>query len=749
MKKGSAPAATNILLVEDDEHDRVAFCRTLKKSEICCDITECEKAEEALELLRSDSRAFDLMVVDYGLPGMSGLEFFKRIHGAGDLPPCVMLTGRGSEHVAVEALKAGVADYVVKDPAHSYLQLLPLVISEALRRNEEKLTRLKMEKALSENERLLRMVIESMPMGVWLRNAEGRIIMENSAGKEIWGGACYVGAEQFRERKAWRLATGKRIKAGKWALSRAMRSGKAILDEEILIESFDGERKIVLNSALPVRSSDGRVVAGVAIQQDITERKRAEKLSWALNTIDKIIYSTLDLDEIMQRAVTEAAKALECETAAISLRNEGAWIVSHVHGFSKEIIGAQMNDDEEPHALLAIREQKVVVISDTLNDERVNRRHMQKWNIRSVMVAPLLVKGEAIGALFFNSYKTPFSFLKAHEDFASKLAASLSLALENARLFKDLETDIAERKRLEEELWQANEQLEARVADRTRKLTEAVQALEVEIAERQTVEDALRVSEQKLRFLFRRLLSAQEDERKRLARELHDSIGSSLSGIKYGLENLFERLEPNADEAASTESLIHAIRETIEEARRLMSDLRPAMLDDLGLQATVSWLCRRFHSFYPHILIEQQVDFFEEEIPEHLKIVMFRVMQEALNNIAKYSEAESATVSLVGRDGAIELIIADNGKGFDVEGALAVEESGRGLGLTSMRERAELSGGAFLLESAIGEGTRLKVCWKVGRQTAALLDDAGSHPNASDAAKGSQSGATAGTALNR
>ena len=107
---------------------------------------------------------------------------------------------------------------------------------------------------------------------------------------------------------------------------------------------------------------------------------------------------------------------------------------------------------------------------------------------------------------------------------------------------------------------------------------------------------------------------------------------------------------------------------------------------------------------------------------EHLKIVIFRVMQEALNNIAKYSEAESATVSLANKRGTLELTLADNGKGFDLESVLAVEESGRGLGLTSMKERAELSDGSFSIESSIGKGTRIRACWKVGQQATTPLE---------------------------
>jgi signal transduction histidine kinase len=140
-------------------------------------------------------------------------------------------------------------------------------------------------------------------------------------------------------------------------------------------------------------------------------------------------------------------------------------------------------------------------------------------------------------------------------------------------------------------------------------------------------------------------------------------------------------------------------------------DLRPSVLDDLGLLATISWFCRRFRTIYPGIRVEQEISLQESEVNQLLKVVMFRVIQEAMNNIAKHSRASLVRLSLRKSDNRMELAVKDNGRGFVPETALDMESSERGLGLTSMRERVELSGGAFSIESRQGAGTAIRASW--------------------------------------
>jgi PAS domain S-box-containing protein len=232
-----------------------------------------------------------------------------------------------------------------------------------------------------------------------------------------------------------------------------------------------------------------------------------------------------------------------------------------------------------------------------------------------------------------------------------------------------------------------------------------------DITERKKAEEASRESETQLRVLSSQLLKAQEEERKRIAGELHDSIGSLLTAVKFGLESTCKEMLQIRADCEPIEPLIGVVQQAIDESRRIMMDLRPSILDDLGIIATIAWFCRQHHAIHPGIQIERQIDVEEHEIPEFLKIVVFRLMQEALNNICKYSKAELVEMSLEKSSDRIALRIEDYGDGFDVSAILAGRGHRKGLGLTSMKERTELSGGTFEVESVPGEGTVIRASW--------------------------------------
>lgn len=218
-------------------------------------------------------------------------------------------------------------------------------------------------------------------------------------------------------------------------------------------------------------------------------------------------------------------------------------------------------------------------------------------------------------------------------------------------------------------------------------------------------------AEEALRFLSSRLLTSQEEERQRIARELHDSIGSSLSAIKFGLEDLRKHLREGTADPECLEVLIGITQATIDESRRIMTDLRPSALDDLGIVATIEWFCRQFQKIYTPIVVIQDIRLEEEDVPEALKIVLFRVMQEAFHNIAKHGEAQRVSLTLGRAGGKIELHIEDDGRGFDPEAVASARNAGSGFGLTGMKERTELSGGSFSIHSRIGKGTTVRASW--------------------------------------
>ena len=219
------------------------------------------------------------------------------------------------------------------------------------------------------------------------------------------------------------------------------------------------------------------------------------------------------------------------------------------------------------------------------------------------------------------------------------------------------------------------------------------------------VEEHLKESENKLRHLSSELMTAQEKERKRIAGELHDSVAAFLSAIKFSIEKILGQKKQGKRNQEELRDLISKIQLANEETRRIMSDLRPSMLDDLGIVPAINWFCREYEKTYSHIRVEKQINISENDLSDSLKTAIFRISQEAMNNIAKHSKASLVNLRLQKANSGIELTIQDNGQGFDLE------TTKRGLGLSTMRERSEFSGGTFDLESALGKGTVIHVSW--------------------------------------
>jgi len=232
---------------------------------------------------------------------------------------------------------------------------------------------------------------------------------------------------------------------------------------------------------------------------------------------------------------------------------------------------------------------------------------------------------------------------------------------------------------------------------------------------RQWAEEALRKSEKELRFLSSELLNAQESERARIARELHDGIGQALSTMKVRLETVAKiaRSDVSRIEVEDLENLVPMIRQTIEEVRNTSMDLRPSTLDGLGILPTIDWFSRELQTTYPFLQIEKKIDIRESEVPDFLKIIIYRILQEALNNAASHSGADLVTISLAKTDGEMMLALQDNGQGFNLEDLVSADTAERGFGLTSMKERTELSGGSFSIDSSVGQGTTIRATWKV------------------------------------
>jgi PAS domain S-box-containing protein len=232
-------------------------------------------------------------------------------------------------------------------------------------------------------------------------------------------------------------------------------------------------------------------------------------------------------------------------------------------------------------------------------------------------------------------------------------------------------------------------------------------ATEDDASETKSLEQKLQQSESTRRELSAQLLSALEAERRRIAAELHDGIGQVLTSIKMRVETALSLMKAgqttNGEEMLA--NLVPMIQQTMDEVRDISMALRPPMLDDLGIVATAGWFCRNFASTCPGIRVEQDVRIRERDVAQHLKIVIYRVLQEAMNNVARHAHAEFVRVRLSRLRSDIELVVEDNGCGFDLASAMARDASQRGTGITNMRERLGVVGGHLSVHSTSRIGT--------------------------------------------
>lgn len=433
----------------------------------------------------------------------------------------------------------------------------------------------------------------------------------------------------------------------------------------------DNQVRWLCGTARVLRDDNGHAVRMIGVSIDITERKLAEHglrertrhLEGLIRTSAKLA-ATMKTDQTLDAIAEEAASLLGVEGAGFRLLEGDQLVVAGTYGHARNIMLTPAIKVGQSLTGRVARDGRAIAVPDLRHEQRFHEEHRKAAMLRGVVAylgVPLRYRDRIIGVL--NVYGTKRrTFPAAEVSLLQAFADQAAVAIERARLYDGA------KQRAEE--------------------------LHLQIAERKLVENALRESHQRLRNLTTQLQAVREDERTIIAREVHDEMGQALTALKMDLawtrKSLPKRWKAVPDRISSMMSLIDSTLDTV---RQLSSRLRPAILDDLGLETAIEW---QVHEFANRGSYECGLELKATRLRPDKKrdIAVFRILQEALTNIARHAGASGIVVKLSTNDEELLLVVEDDGKGISND-ALT---SAYSLGLTGMYERAQTLGGSLKIE---------------------------------------------------
>jgi two-component system sensor histidine kinase UhpB len=493
---------------------------------------------------------------------------------------------------------------IVRDADGKALRLLGAMVD---------VTRLKeAESRHRESHEHLLTVLKTLPIGALVVDRSGNVTLTNPETERIWGRLIVSGSERWSRSAGYWHHSGERIEPDQWASARALQ-GHTSVKELIDIETFDGQRKTIQNSAAPLRDAHGVITGAVTVIEDVTERVRSEE---ALRKTQRLL---MDAERLGQT---------------------GSWEMDLISG-------SILNSEASRRLFFGDDKTK----GDRLEDYADAIHPDDRERVMRSRVA--MLDGTGPGDI---EYRVVWPDGTTHVIYARATVERDDTG--RALRVYGTNADITDRKHAEEELARRARQLES---------------------------------------LSRKLIQAQETERRELSNELHDDIGQMLFAVKLNLER-----RGTAD--PETMSLVDG---AMSRMRDLVQTLRPPLLDEYGLEASLRSYVER-EAARAGLAFTLALEPLDKRPLSTVEITCFRIAQEALSNVIRHAHARSVDVELSETDDELLLTVRDDGHGFDVASARARAVTGASQGLLSMQERVGLVGGRLEIESAPSRGTIIR-----------------------------------------
>jgi signal transduction histidine kinase len=409
---------------------------------------------------------------------------------------------------------------------------------------------------------------------------------------------------------------------------------------------------------------------------DARVQARTQHLS-ILNAVAMTVNQSLNLEDILNRALDEVLRLTGIDVVAIFIQDpvRGKLELKAYRGLSEQAARLAYQIGLLDGSCGGVMELgKTIVVPDIASQRGRGARSLQREKVTSIMHVPLLTKGWTLGSMCVGTHNT-VEFNEDEQKLLNAIGNQIAIAVENARLYSDVQRK--ERVRGE---------------------------------------------------LFKKALAAQEEERKRIARELHDEVSQSLTALLYEAEDGLE-LDRRESIQKRLQSICDLSQSTLDNVHKLMFDLRPSMLDQLGLIPALRWLSEtRLEPKGVRVSVniaakpdlpKEKMDF--QRLSPEIETALYRVVQEAINNIARHAASRNVEINLNLSNGLAQVSIIDDGIGFDMT-ELSIETiqeidsrdqllsvNTRGLGLLGMQERIELLGGDLEIDSLPGQGTQIHI----------------------------------------